>query len=207
MSTPDHLFKILVVGNTSVGKSSCIKRVVEGLYTADYKVTVGVDFLIKQNIRVREDGADKLVYLQIWDIGGSDRDPNVMFPSFVRDAVGAFIVCSMNDERSIDNIIGWKQRILDNIKDDSIKSNFVFILLVNKMDLYTPTSYPRNFDNVARDGRFNIHFLVSAKEGTNLEEAHQTMAQRCVDVKAQSKFPSRSPIVISDPPKESSCCF
>jgi len=216
-ATPDYLFKIIVVGNTFVGKTSCIHRASGGMFTTDYKATVGVDFAMKQIIL-----DSKLIFMQIWDIGANDQQPTALFPSFCRDAVGAFIVCSTDDNKSIDNITFWKEKILETVADDETRDKFIFILLVNKADMYEEDRYPRNFKKIAAEANFDLyalddsgketckqmHFLVSAKTGKNIEEACMKMASECVAAKCKSKFPTKEAIVIDETKQEkNSCCF
>eukprot|EP01124_Arcella_intermedia_P014516 TRINITY_DN2096_c0_g1_i2.p1 TRINITY_DN2096_c0_g1~~TRINITY_DN2096_c0_g1_i2.p1 ORF type:complete len:106 (+),score=4.87 TRINITY_DN2096_c0_g1_i2:33-350(+) len=64
-----HLYKVLVIGDYAVGKTSIIKRYCEGYFTPNYKLTIGVDFAVKE-IQTTE---DKKVTLQLWDVAGHER--------------------------------------------------------------------------------------------------------------------------------------
>ena len=68
-SEPDYIFKILMLGDAAVGKTSLSKYYIDNVFTPDIRLTVGIQFFIKQEIIV--DG--KKVKLQIWDFGGEDR--------------------------------------------------------------------------------------------------------------------------------------
>ena len=64
----EHLFKILVIGDLGVGKTSLIKRFVHDFFSTNYKATIGVDFALKVLKR-----PDRTVRLQLWDIGGQEK--------------------------------------------------------------------------------------------------------------------------------------
>jgi len=65
----EYIFKILVIGEANVGKTCIIKRFVDGTYTAEYKVTIGVDFAMKE---VHQESKSKII-LHIWDIAGQEK--------------------------------------------------------------------------------------------------------------------------------------
>ena len=101
----DYLFKILVIGDSGVGKSSMLSQFTDNIFSACFISTIGVDFKIKT---VEID--DKVVKLQIWDTAGQDRfrEPAL---SYYRGAVGIILVYDVSDPQSFQNLDYWIKRI------------------------------------------------------------------------------------------------
>ena len=108
MSTPqdyDYLFKVLLIGNSSVGKSSLLLRFVDNQWNDLFVPTIGVDF----KIRTMEID-NKNVKLQIWDTAGQERFKNIT-ASYYRGAHGIFVVYDISDNESFKNINNWMNEI------------------------------------------------------------------------------------------------
>ena len=104
MSTPqdyDYLFKVLLIGNSSVGKSSLLLRFVDNAWSDLFVPTIGVDFKIKTMTI-----DSKNVKLQIWDTAGQERFKNIT-ASYYRGAHGILVVYDITDMESFKNINNW----------------------------------------------------------------------------------------------------
>lgn len=163
----DYLFKLLLIGDSGVGKSCLLLRFADDTYTESYISTIGVDFKIRT---IEQDG--KTVKLQIWDTAGQERFRTIT-SSYYRGAHGICVVFDVTDMESFNNVKLWLQEI------DRYASPDVNKLLVgNKSDItdkkvveYTAA---REFAK-----SLNIPFLeTSAKNATNVEEAFLTMAKQ-----------------------------
>eukprot|EP01083_Nonionella_stella_P172877 594594_1 len=97
----DYLLKVVMVGDSGVGKSSLLKRFANRDFTGDYISTIGVDFEIKT---LEIDG--KTVKLQIWDTAGQERFRTIT-SSYYRGAHGIIIVYDITDKESFDNVRQW----------------------------------------------------------------------------------------------------
>uniref|UniRef100_A0A8C4RQT8 RAB38, member RAS onco family n=1 Tax=Erpetoichthys calabaricus TaxID=27687 RepID=A0A8C4RQT8_ERPCA len=103
-SQKEHLYKILVIGDLGVGKTSIIKRSVHQNYSPNYRATIGVDFALK----VLNWDADTVVRLQLWDIAGQERFGN-MTRVYYREAMGAFIVFDITRPSTFEAVMKWKE--------------------------------------------------------------------------------------------------
>ena len=162
----DYLFKLLLIGDSGVGKSCLLLRFADDTYTDSYISTIGVDFKIKT-----VDLEGKTVKLQIWDTAGQERFRTIT-SSYYRGAHGIIVVYDMTDQKSFDNVKTWLLEI------ERYASPGVNKLLVgNKSDL-TAQKQVDSAEAKAFADENGIFFLeTSAKEKTNVEEAFFTMAR------------------------------
>jgi len=118
------LFKILLVGNSSTGKTTLLMRYTDNIFTTEYSSTIGVDFKIK-SIMVDDD----IIKLQIWDTAGQERFKSIV-KSYYRNSNGVLLVFSLTDIESFNSIENW----LNDIKDYCIE-NIPVIIIGTKSDL------------------------------------------------------------------------
>ncbi|CAL4903370.1 unnamed protein product [Urochloa decumbens] len=161
----DYLFKLLLIGDSSVGKSCLLLRFADDSYVDTYISTIGVDFKIRT---VELDG--KTVKLQIWDTAGQERFRTIT-SSYYRGAHGIIIVYDVTDIESFNNIKQWLSEI-DRYASDSVCK----LLVGNKCDLVdskvVDTEKAKDFAD-----SLGIPFIeTSAKESINVEEAFLTMS-------------------------------
>ncbi|NXU61719.1 RAB38 protein, partial [Horornis vulcanius] len=100
----EHLYKLLVIGDLGVGKTSIIKRYVHQNFSPHYRATIGVDFALK----VLNWDAETVVRLQLWDIAGQERFGN-MTRVYYREAMGAFIVFDVTRPATFEAVTKWKE--------------------------------------------------------------------------------------------------
>ena len=101
MSTHDFLFKICIFGDGGVGKTTLLNRYVLGLFKDDSKMTIGVDFRMKQ-LKVNE----KIVTLQIWDFAGEERF-RFLLPHYITGASGGIFMYDITRYSSLKNLNEW----------------------------------------------------------------------------------------------------
>lgn len=101
MDEVDYLFKVLLVGNSGVGKSTIVERYVDDRFNEMHLATIGVDFKIKSLFV-----DDKKVKLQIWDTAGQERFRSIT-TSYYRGAHGIFIVYDVTNRKSFDEVKNW----------------------------------------------------------------------------------------------------
>ncbi|KAJ2656851.1 ras GTPase [Coemansia sp. RSA 1199] len=166
----DYLFKLLLIGDSGVGKSCLLLRFADDTYTESYISTIGVDFKIRT---IELDG--KTVKLQIWDTAGQERFRTIT-SSYYRGAHGIIVVYDVTDADTFGNVKQWLQEI------DRYASEGVNKLLVgNKSDLEDKRSVDFTEAQEFASG-LNITFLeTSAKDATNVESAFLTMARQIKD--------------------------
>ena len=175
---PELLFKILVIGDSNVGKTNLVSRFCENKFNENSKTTIGVDFNLYET-----EIDNKKITAQFWDTAGQEKY-RAMSTAFYKKAEGAIIVYDISDNRSFDNINSW----LNEIKfyaEEKIK----IILLGNKSDLKTLDSVPKKkAEEFAKKN--DLFFLeVSAKENYDkkvekgFNKILQMLADMPVDVK------------------------
>ncbi|CAO2823211.1 unnamed protein product [Amaranthus hypochondriacus] len=161
----DYLFKLLLIGDSGVGKSCLLLRFADDSYVESYISTIGVDFKIRT---VEQDG--KSIKLQIWDTAGQERFRTIT-SSYYRGAHGIIIVYDVTDQQSFENVKQWLNEI-----DRYASDNVVKILVGNKCDLTSNKVVSYETAKAFAD-EIGIPFLeTSAKNSTNVEEAFMTMA-------------------------------
>ncbi|XP_062242804.1 ras-related protein Rab-1B-like [Platichthys flesus] len=161
----DYLFKLLLIGDSGVGKSCLLLRFADDTYTESYISTIGVDFKIRT---IDMDG--KTVKLQIWDTAGQERFRTIT-SSYYRGAHGIIIVYDVTEQESFNNVRQW----LDEI-DRYACENVSRLLVGNKSDLVS-----RKVVDAATGQELatslKIRFLeTSAKSSDNVERSFLTMA-------------------------------
>ena len=155
----DVKYKIMVLGESKVDKTSLIKRYTKDQFGGVYLTTVGMDFQDKI-IEIE----DKKVRLQLWDTAGQERFRNVT-KSYFQSSQGLVLVYDITDRESFEKLNFW----VDNIKNFA-PENAKFILVGNKCDLANErkVSYEEG-ENYAKN--LNIKFFeASARDGTNVNE-------------------------------------
>ena len=155
----DVKYKIMVLGESKVGKTSLIKRYTKDQFGGVYLTTVGMDFQDKI-IEIE----DKKVRLQVWDTAGQERFRNVT-KSYFQSSRGLLVVYDITDKESFEKINFW----IENIKNNA-PENVKLILVGNKCDLANERKVTiEDGENKARN--YNIKFFESsAKDGTNVNE-------------------------------------
>ncbi|XP_052766627.1 ras-related protein Rab-1A [Mya arenaria] len=161
----DYLFKLLLIGDSGVGKSCLLLRFADDTYTESYISTIGVDFKIRT---IELDG--KTIKLQIWDTAGQERFRTIT-SSYYRGAHGIIVVYDVTDQESFNNVKQWLHEI-----ERYASENVNKLLVGNKCDLTTKKVVDYTTAKEFADS-IGIPFLeTSAKNATNVEQAFMTMA-------------------------------
>ena len=120
----DYLFKVLLIGNSGVGKSSLLVRFADDVFTDNFMPTIGVDFKIK-TLMVD----DKSAKLQIWDTAGQERFKTIT-SSYFKGAHGVLVTYDITDRESFNAIQKWMGEVEKHASD-----SIACILVGNKCDL------------------------------------------------------------------------
>ncbi|XP_008787280.1 ras-related protein RGP1 [Phoenix dactylifera] len=160
----DYVFKVVLIGDSAVGKSQLLARFARNEFSLDSKATIGVEF---QTRTLTID--HKTVKAQIWDTAGQERYRAVT-SAYYRGAVGALLVYDMTKRQSFDHMARW----LEELRGHADK-NIVIMLIGNKSDLGTLRAIPTE-DAKEFAQRENLFFMeTSALEATNVETAFLTV--------------------------------
>jgi len=162
------LLKVIILGDSGVGKTSLMNQYVNNKFSSQYKATIGADFLTKE---VMVD--DKLVTMQIWDTAGQERFQSLGV-AFYRGADACVLVYDVSNKKSFDSLAGWKDEFLQQCAPQD-PDKFPFVILGNKCDL--TASQRKVKKEVARKGHPDVPFFeTSAKNSTNVSDAFQLIA-------------------------------
>jgi Ras-related protein Rab-1A len=154
----DYLFKIILVGDSNVGKSCFLQKLIDNRFYSDSLSTIGVDFKIK--IMYLD---EKSVKIQIWDTAGQERYRNLT-KSYYRNCNGIVIMYDVTKQVSFDNLEKWVTEI-----HNSGNSDIPVLLLANKCDLASSrTVNPELAQKFAQEHGYQFA-EVSVKEDENLE--------------------------------------
>ncbi|MGV9172135.1 MAG: Rab family GTPase [Promethearchaeia archaeon] len=170
MTEYDFTFKIMMLGDASVGKTSLVLRYISGSFLDDLKLTIGVDFYSKNTLV-----DDTKVKLQIWDFGGEERF-RFLLSQYVKGANGAFFLYDITNSLSLDHLPDWTQIIRENAGDIPI------VLIGSKKDLeeYRVVSYE---EGVLAAQKYNLASFMelSSKTGENVEKAFKVITKILLD--------------------------
>lgn len=120
----DFLFKIVMIGDSGVGKSNLLSRFVDNSFNMDSKPTIGVEFATK-NINIE----GKSIKNQIWDTAGQERF-RAITNAYYRGAVGAIIAFDLTKSKTFENVQKWLGELRDNAEP-----RITIMLVGNKSDL------------------------------------------------------------------------
>ncbi|KAI8822456.1 GTP-binding protein ypt1, partial [Fimicolochytrium jonesii] len=210
----DYLFKLLLIGDSGVGKSCLLLRFADDTYTESYISTIGVDFKIRT---IELEG--KTVKLQIvidrhtcltfrWDTAGQERFRTIT-SSYYRGAHGIIVVYDVTDQDTFNNVKQWLQEI-DRYACEGVNK----LLVGNKSDLINKKVVDHDAAKEFSDN-LQIPFLeTSAKNATNVEQAFLTMAKQIKDrmgTSAAAAAPNKSNIKVGSgaavqPQQGGGCC-
>ncbi|KAH6925541.1 hypothetical protein HPB50_006889 [Hyalomma asiaticum] len=167
----DLLFKVLVIGDFGVGKTSLIRRYTEGVFNPAYKITIGVDFSIKQLIY----DSKKHITLQLWDIAGHERF-GYMTRVYYKYAAAAVIVYDLSRPTTLQSVLKWKADLTAKVEQPNGRPLPV-LLVANKCDLGTLPHNARFLSDFCQEHGFAGWFPTSAKEDININEAMRCLVE------------------------------
>ena len=156
----DMIFKIVLIGDTSVGKTNILSKYLKGEFDPKSKSTVGVEFGVK-NFKIE----NNIVKVQIWDTAGEERYRSIT-NAYYKGAKGSLLVYDITNKKSFENVEKWISDLKANADED-----ISMILLGNKTDLedkrVVTTEEGKN-----KAEFYNLTFMeTSALNGNNIQEA------------------------------------
>lgn len=184
-----HMLKLVILGDSGVGKTSLMNRYHSKKFSGQYKATIGADFLSKHvSITDPQTGSIRNVTLQIWDTAGQERFQSLGV-AFYRGADAVALVYDVGDGRSFDHLDNWRNEFLKQVGLDDKGANFPFVLLGNKIDRPEgEREVPRQraeqwCEKAGLGGEMGgpiPHFETSAKTADNVDAAFLELATLAV---------------------------
>lgn len=198
------LLKVIILGDSGVGKTSLMNQYVSRKFSTHYKATIGADFLTKE---VMVD--DKLVTMQIWDTAGQERFQSLGV-AFYRGADCCVLVFDVNVAKSFEHTDNWREEFLSQAAPRN-KDTFPFVLLGNKIDLENRVITQKRAQAWCQANGNIPYFETSAKEAINVDQAFQTIAKNALQ-QENNLEPDMIPSTVTLPPdnakaeNKSGCC-
>nr|XP_029541659.1 ras-related protein Rab-19-like isoform X2 [Oncorhynchus nerka]XP_029541660.1 ras-related protein Rab-19-like isoform X2 [Oncorhynchus nerka] len=203
----DFLFKIVLVGDSDVGKTCVVQRFKSGVFMEKQQNTIGVDFTVRTMLI-----NGRNVKLQVWDTAGQERFRSIT-QSYYRSAHGAIVAYDITRRPTFDSLTHWIQEV-----EQDGAASIVLILIGNKSDRQAERQVLFEDACTLAEGRGALAALeTSAKEAQNVEAAFMLMARELMvrnglaltDQHSKASphfFPNSHPIHGADPTNRELCC-
>uniref|UniRef100_A0A0M3I2J9 Ras-related protein Rab-25 n=1 Tax=Ascaris lumbricoides TaxID=6252 RepID=A0A0M3I2J9_ASCLU len=218
----DYLFKVVLIGDSGVGKSNLLSRFTRNEFCLESKSTIGVEFATRT---IEMEG--RRIKAQIWDTAGQERY-RAITSAYYRGAVGALLIYDIAKHVTFENVERWLKELRDHAE-----SNIVIMLVGNKSDLRHLRAVPTNeakyyaernrlpfietsaldctnvdiaFTNILTEVNLFFFFLYS------LRKIYKSVSMKQIDganLVALSPISSNRIVLssISDPQRKRQCCF
>ena len=171
MSNLVYIFKIIVAGDTGVGKTSLVQRFVDGQFLANTKATIGADFSLKHvNLELPE--TEISIILQIWDMAGEEKFRSVL-PYYIQGTQGLILAFATDNKLSFKNLSNWLEVIKKYVNDP-----VPIVLISTKNDLDKEEDQSNLIESFKEKYKIPFYFETSAKNGQNATHADAKLLAR-----------------------------
>ena len=176
MPKKESLYKILILGDSSVGKTCFLMRYADNIFQETHMSTIGIDYKLK-NIYLED---DKLVKLQIWDTAGQDRFHSIT-KTYYKGANGIILIYSVIDKKTFANVRNWLSSIKNEVSD-----KVVIFLVGNKIDAedLREVTYEQG-EEMAESYKLPF-FECSAKTAENIETTFNALVKKILENNEQT---------------------
>ncbi|CAG9332337.1 unnamed protein product [Blepharisma stoltei] len=181
MASKKTQLKIIILGDSGVGKTSLLNRFVETKFTQLYRATIGADFLMKE---IEVEG--QTVNLQLWDTAGQERFQSLGM-SFYRGADCCLLVYDMTNQKTFESLGSWKDEFLKASCPDDPKT-FPFIVIGNKCDREIDRAISYNRAQQWANSNDVVFLETSAKDDLNVNEAFIEGARKAMKREQKNQF-------------------
>ena len=168
------LLKVIILGDSGVGKTSLMNQYVNQKFSNQYKATIGADFLTKEVLI-----DDRLVTMQIWDTAGQERFQSLGV-AFYRGADCCVLVYDMTNPKSFDSLESWRDEFLIQASPRDPES-FPFVVIGNKSDMESKRKVSKSkATNWCKSKNQIPYHETSAKDAVNVEAAFMEIARNAL---------------------------
>ncbi len=163
--------KIVLLGDTAVGKSSLVQRFCADKYKDKYKITIGGAYLQKE---VKLKNGD-ILKLHIWDTGGEEKFRSLA-NLYYKDSVAAILVYDVSNKDSLGSLDYWVKELKENVDN----TNYIISVAGNKSDLSNEMKKLSYSDgkNFCKEKNISVFYETSAKSGAGVKELFTSLAQK-----------------------------
>ena len=166
----EAMYKILLLGDWSVGKTCFLMRYTENTFTDIHLSTVGIDYKLKN---VKLENGEK-IKIQIWDTAGQDRYKSIT-KSYVRGANGIILIYDVSKRKTFEGIENWVKQI-----KEQVSSRVVVGLVANKIDVEVRDVTTEEGKKLGKNLNYP-YYESSAKEGINVNECFEDIIKKIVE--------------------------
>ena len=170
--------QLLIIGDSTVGKTSILSCFANGTFNSNYLATVGLENFTKDEII-----DDKPIRIKIWDTAGQERYKSLT-KGFFRNAEGVMLVYDVTNSETYENLKFWLQSIKNNISSDM--GDLPIIIIGNKIDLEEREVQFKEAEKFWKEQGYQ-YFETSAKTGENIDNTIKTLVKMVVNVKEGKK--------------------
>lgn len=195
MESDSSLARVITIGESSVGKTAILTRLMSGEYTGSDKPTVGASFIIHSEMIEGE-----VVQMQIWDTAGQERFRS-LGPIYYRNAKAGILVFDFTSYESFERLDQWISQFID-----IAGSNTVVAIVGNKIDLESDSRLSTDMVSKWAKARGYMFFATSALTGEGIDVLFRQIA---VELKHRQKNARRAAVATTDinqQKKSSGCC-
>ena len=177
-SDPDYLLKVVLTGDSGVGKTNLLSQFVKNTFNPESKTTIGVEFATKV-VKVR----GKTVKAQIWDTAGQEAYHSIT-ASYFRSCQGVFLVFDITDEKSFKDLDYWINMIKEhsNTTSSNADSTPLIVVIANKIDC-PKEKHQVDIETISNSCRERDldYFITSALTGENVKNAADFMVKKLTE--------------------------
>ena len=174
----DQKCQLLIIGDSTVGKTSIITRFANGTFDSNYLATVGLDNFTKDEII-----DNKTIRIKIWDTAGQERYKSLT-KGFFRNAEGVMLVYDVTNSETYENLKYWMQSIKNNLGENM--GEIPIIIIGNKIDCQEREVSVEEAENFWKEQGFP-YFETSAKTGENIDKTIKFLVKKVINVKEGNK--------------------
>lgn len=203
----DYLYKVVLIGDSGVGKSSLLSRFTRNEFDNESKSTIGVEFATRS---LEIDG--KTIKAQVWDTAGQERY-RAITSAYYRGAVGAVLVYDITKQKTYESVDRWMEEVKEHASEQ-----IVVMLVGNKCDLKHLQAIPTEEVKTIAEEKNLLFVEASALDATNVEELFQETIEKVHKIQIKklkeelavankdNGVPEEQNVDLKNTPEKKTCC-